>query len=260
MRELAVRRVVDVTPGMRRVTLAGEQLGEFTGPDGRHHPAFSSEGFDDDIRLLFPYPGDERPVLPLIRNGRIRFARGRRPIARAYTVRRHCPRTGELDVDVVLHGHGVASAWARDVTPGAPMHIVGPGRTESLPVGHDWVLAVGDDTALPAIARLLEMLPRSARGLVFLTTLDAAHQQELDTPPGVSVTWLHPEPGRTDPHDVIDAMRSSTWPDGTPFAWVAGEQSEVRSVRRHLVKERSVPASAIDFSGYWRRSAVATDA
>lgn len=32
LRELAVGRVVDVTSGMKRITLTGSQLGEFTSP------------------------------------------------------------------------------------------------------------------------------------------------------------------------------------------------------------------------------------
>ena len=57
LRELEVRRVTDVTPGMRRVTLTGAQLDTFTHADGFAEPAF-----DDDLRLLFAYPGETDPV------------------------------------------------------------------------------------------------------------------------------------------------------------------------------------------------------
>lgn len=53
LREAEVVRVTDLTPGMRRVTLAGEQLRAFTSPNGFPQPAFDSPGFDDDISLLF---------------------------------------------------------------------------------------------------------------------------------------------------------------------------------------------------------------
>jgi NADPH-dependent ferric siderophore reductase len=258
LRELVVARNVDVTAGMRRVTLTGEQLAAFTSADGTAWSAFRSPGFDDDIRLLFPYPGEREPVLPLIEDGRVTFAEGRRPIARAYTVRRHDPRARELDVDVVLHGDGVASNWARAAVPGDRMHIAGPGRTRGLPVGADRLLIVGDDTAVPAIARLLEELPDDARGRVFIDVDDATQAQELRGPAGVEVSWLPrgpSAPGR--PDALLTAVRGMRWAGGTWFAWLAGEQSAVRQVRRHLVHDRHLPKAAIDFTGYWKRGTTA---
>lgn len=61
VRELSVSRIVDVTPALRRVTLTGDQLGAFTDDEGRAWPAFTSTGFDDDVRLIFPYPGRPNP-------------------------------------------------------------------------------------------------------------------------------------------------------------------------------------------------------
>ena len=49
-------------------------------------------------------------------------------------------------------------------------------------------------------------------------------------------------------------MRS--WWDGRPFAWLAGEHTAVRDLRRHLVEDRGVPKEDIEFTGYWRRGEV----
>ncbi len=106
VRELRVVRVLDVTPGMRRVTFGGSQLGEFTSSNGFARPAFSSPGFDDSVRLMFPYPGEVDPVLPIQKEGGVAFRPGRRPLARAYSVRRWDPDAAELDVDFVRHGVG----------------------------------------------------------------------------------------------------------------------------------------------------------
>lgn len=181
LRELTVARNTGITPGMRRVTLTGAQLAAFTSADGTRWPAFASPGFDDDIRLLFPYPGESEPVLPVIEAGRVSFAEGRRPIARAYTVRRYDPVVRELDVDIVLHGDGTASNWAKTAVPGDRMHIAGPGKTRGLPAGTGRLLIAGDDTAIPAVARLLEELPGDARGQVLI---DVEHE------------WAHPGTAR----------------------------------------------------------------
>ncbi|MFC8934226.1 siderophore-interacting protein [Rhodococcus sp. NPDC057135] len=254
LRELEVRRVTDVTPGMRRVTLTGAQLDSFTNADGHVEPAFASTGFDDDIRLLFAYPGETDPVLPVIVDGSVTFAAGRRPLARAYTVRRYDPRTRELDVDFVVHGGGVATTWARDASPGGRIHIAGPSVSQGLPHDYEHLLVVGDETALPAIARLLEELPADARGQVFVEIADPAHIQSVRELPGVSITWLpreEAEPGTTSL--LLDAVRAAEWSGGRVFAWLAGEQATVRSLRRYLIRDRGIAKTDIDFTGYWKR-------
>ncbi|ORI14856.1 NADPH-dependent ferric siderophore reductase [Rhodococcus erythropolis] len=254
LRELEVHRVTEVTPGMRRVTLTGAQLDTFTNADGIAEPAFASTGFDDDIRLLFTYPGESDPVLPVMVDGSVTFAAGRRPLARAYTLRRYDPQTRELDVDFVVHGDGVATTWARDASPGDRMHIAGPSVSQGLPEDYEYLLAVGDETALPAIARLLEELPADTRGHVFVEIADSAHIQSVRELSGVSVTWLPregAEPGTTSL--LLDAVRAAEWPDGRVFAWLAGEQATVRSLRRHLIRDRGIAKTDIDFTGYWKR-------
>jgi NADPH-dependent ferric siderophore reductase len=128
VREVRVRRVEDVTTGMRRVTLAGDQLGAFVS-NGFAQPEFRSDGFDDDIRLVFPYPGETEPVLPIQKDGSIEFPKDRRPLSKSYTVRRWDADTGEVDVDFVKHGTGVATTWALRCAPGDRVHIAGPARS-----------------------------------------------------------------------------------------------------------------------------------
>ncbi|WP_369807951.1 siderophore-interacting protein [Leucobacter chinensis] len=259
VRELEVVRVSDVSPAMKRVTLAGKAL------RAEAFPPFVSTGFDDDVRMLFPYPGETLPVLPETdESGRVQFAPGRRPIARAYTVRKHDAEAGEIDLDVVLHGDdGVASQWAQAVLPGAPMHIVGPGQTKSLPESPDWWLMYGDDTALPAIARLLEELQPGSRGLAVISVAERAHRIELTHPDTITVHWVDraehvaeqgslPEPS--------DLLRVAEWPEGEPFVWLAGEQSEVQALRRFVHQTQGVPKTAIDFTGYWKHHRHDTDA
>jgi NADPH-dependent ferric siderophore reductase len=256
VREVRVARIADVTPGMRRITLTGPQLGAFTSANGFARPAFRSPGFDDSIRLIFPYPGEAEPVLPVQGEGGVTFSPGRRPLAKAYTVRRWDPATGELDVDVVRHGVGVATTWAYRARPGDRVHLGGPSSSKALPFGADRLLVVGDETAVPAVARLLDELPATAQAQVLLEVAEHAHVQPLRELPGVSVRWLvrdGAEAGRSGL--LLDAVRATEWPPGRLFAWVAGEQAEVRDIRRHLVEERDLAKEDVEFTGYWRRSA-----
>ncbi len=255
LREVRVLRIEDVTPGLRRVTLTGDQLGAFSPGEGEVIPEFASTGFDDDIRMIFAHPGQREPVLPYFQGGTWHAPKDPRPLGRYYTVRRWDPVTRELDVDFVKHGVGVAATWAYRAQPGDRVHFGGPSASQGLPEGFDWLLVAGDDTAAPAIARLLEELPDDARGQVFIEVADLAHRQPLRELPGVEVTWLSRAGAAAGGTLLLDAVQGASWWDGSVFAWVAGEQSAVRDIRRHLVQDRAVPKGDIDFVGYWKRTA-----
>ncbi|WTW98384.1 SIP domain-containing protein [Streptomycetaceae bacterium NBC_01309] len=257
LREVEVVRTVDITSGMRRVTLSGEQLRAFTTADGFVRPAFESPGFDDDLALYFPYPGQREPVLPVQGEAKLIVPKGPRPLSRAYTVRRWDPEASELDVDFVRHGVGTGTTWAYRTRPGDRIHLSGPSTSKAFPTGADWLLVAGDDTALPAIGRLLDELPPDARAQVFIEISEDAHRQELRELPGVEVTWLV-RPGVTagTVSLLTETVSSAEWWPGQAFAWLAGEHTAVRDIRRHLVEDRGVPKEDVDFAGYWRRSEV----
>lgn len=257
VREVEVLRIADITPGMRRITLTGARLGAFTCDNGCPHPDFRSPGFDDSIRLMFPYPGEGEPVLPSQRANGVVIPKDRRPLAKAYTVRRHDPATRELDIDFVKHGTGTATTWAYRAEPGDRIHFGGPSISRAFPTGMDRLLVVGDETALPAIARMLDDAPADLRGQVFVEIAEDTHRQELRELPGVTVTWLSRNGAAAGSGSLLlDAVRDADRWDGAPFVWVAGEQAAVRDIRRYLVEERAVPKEDIEFTGYWRRSEV----
>ncbi|QYN36927.1 SIP domain-containing protein [Pseudonocardia sp. DSM 110487] len=254
LREVEVVRVEDLTPGMRRITLAGAQLREFTSPNGFAQPAFDSSGFDDDIRLVFCYPGQTEPVLPVQKEKGLDLPRNPRPLSKVYTVRRWDPEAGELDVDFVKHGIGVGTTWAYRTRPGDRIHLYGPSASRALPHDAGWLLVAGDDTAIPAIARLLDELPDDARAQVFIEVADDAHRPELRALPHVDVTWLVRDGAEAGTTTLLrDAVKNSEWGEGRPFAWLAGEHTAVRDLRRHLVEDRGLPKEDIEFTGYWRR-------
>lgn len=257
LREVEVVGVVDLTPGMRRITLGGEQLREFTSANGFPQPAFESSGFDDDSRLVFCYPGQAEPVLPVQHERGVDLPKDPRPLTRAYTVRRWDPEAGELDVDFVKHGIGVGTTWAYRAHLGDRIHFYGPSASRALPHGADWLLVAGDDAAIPAIARLLDELPDDARAQVFVEAAEDSHRLQLRALPHVEVTWLVRDGAEAGTTTLLrDAVRNSDWWEGRPFAWVAGERTTVRDLRRHLIEDRAVPKEDIEFTGYWRRGEV----
>ncbi|MDO4920147.1 siderophore-interacting protein [Kocuria sp.] len=253
VRELEVLRVQDVTPGMRRVTLGGEGLGAHTAPNGMPVHAFRSDGFDDEFKLFLTHPSLAEPLRPEQADGTVIWPRDERLVPRTYTVRRWDPLAGELDVDFVVHGVGMATTWARRATAGQRIPIAGPKSSSSHPLGADWTLVAGDETALPAIGRWLEEWPEGERGKVFVEVAEDSHRQDLTVPEGVELTWLSregAEPGTTTL--LLDAITGTEWWPGKAFAWVAGEATTLTPIRRWLRNEKGLGREQLDVTGYWK--------
>ncbi|MFI7534196.1 SIP domain-containing protein [Streptosporangium sp. NPDC049376] len=254
LRELTVLRVSDVTPGMRRVTFGGEQLRAFT-RDGLDLPELRSEGFDDHVKFFFGV-GDEPPVLPAQNVSSLDWPVDERPLAKDYTPRRFDPEAGEIDFDFVRHEGGVASSWADQAAPGQVAWIAGPKMSHSHPEGADWLLVIGDETALPAIGRWLEEMPEGTRAKVLIEIGDPSHRQELPTRADADVVWLSRDGAPAGTTDLLArAVRELEWLPGTVFVWAAGEAGALKEVRRHLVTEREVPREWMHLTGYWRYTA-----
>jgi NADPH-dependent ferric siderophore reductase len=249
-RMVQVLRTAELTPSMRRITLGGAELAGFlddhTGPN---------------VKVFVPRHGQERPVLPALdhHTGRYLWPEPHeRPTMRTYTVRRYDEASGELDVDFVMHG-GTASSWAQRARPGDYLGVLGPGGKPCRAA--DWYLLVGDETALPAISAMVERLPATARGHAFIEVADAAEQQHLECPPDLRLTWLHRNGVRPGRSTLLErAVRSLDMPGDLDIsAWVSGESTMVRGIRRYLRTECGLGADSVLAIGYWKRGLVETD-
>ncbi|MFE4492112.1 siderophore-interacting protein [Streptomyces niveus] len=257
----AVRRL---SPHMVRVTFGGPALADFT-----------YDGPDQQVKLYFPRPGQTAPVLPepgtdgdpMRWYGAFQaIPEDERPWARSYTVRAHDPASGTIDIDFVLHegqGHGPATRWARSASSGDVLGMFGPSAyfAEPVPLGTaDWMLLAGDESALPAIGTIVEALPAGARAVVYVEVWDAAEEQRFDSAGELTVHWLHRAASAAGAPPLVEAVRAAVFPPGSVFAWLGGEASAVRALRRHLVGERGLDRRSVHFTGYWRRSLTQDDA
>ncbi|MGC4944518.1 siderophore-interacting protein [Kribbella sp. DT2] len=180
-----------------------------------------------------------------------------RPIVRNYTVRAFDPAARRMGIDFVVHGTGPGSTFARSASPGDRLGILSDGADYAPPQDTDWQLLVGDETALPAIAAIIEQLGPDDRAMAFLEVGDRDDELRIPRHPGVRIHWLHrgeARPGATDL--LLRRLRETALPTGRAYAWIAGESSLVTSVRRHLVTERGLDKPQIYFCGYWRRMEV----
>lgn len=255
--DLHVVRTLRTGSTMLRITFGGDAL-----------EGFRSGGRDQRIKLFLPHPGQKAPVVP-VAAGENWFPVWRamdpqvRAVMRSYTVREQRRTPHEIDVDFALHGDsGAASHWAARALPGDRVTVLGPTGEDNggvdfrPPAGTDWVLLSGDETALPAIAGILSWLPAGTSAKVWLEVPYADDIQPLPTLADADITWLVRDTTTLHRTDfVLGSVRSAVFPAGTGYAWVAGESGTVRTLRRHLVRERYFDRGAVKFTGYWRLGA-----
>lgn len=237
-REMKVVAVADITPHMRRITLTGSDLGRFATEDNLH------------VRLFFP-PRGRPPVWPT------RGADGviepvepaLRPAVRKYTIRRIDAAKGLVDIDFLLHEDaGPGSDWARGAGEGDLLGMAGPGGRGAKPA--DWLLLAGDETALPAIARILEGLPPRAEGIALIEVEGEADELALSRPAGFELRWLHRAAGT----GLAAAVARVAVPkDRTHFCWAGAEFAEIQAIRRHWVEECGVARPDQLAVSYWRK-------
>lgn len=236
-RKLEVLRVTDLTPRMRRITLGGPELA-----------GFISLGTDDHVKLLFPQNAKQAAALETMQLGAGKD-NGPMPEMRDYTPRRYDLEKMELDIDFVLHGDGPASTWAEQAQPGQFLHIGGPRGSMIVPDMFDSYLLIGDETALPAIARRLEGLAANRRALVVIEVENGAEQQVLQSAAQFNVIWVLREGGKD---NLLTTVKQLQVPKGNLYAWVATETKVSRQIRRVLIDEHGLDEQFIKAVGYWR--------
>lgn len=254
--DVHVLRTEYVTPSMIRVAFGGDGLARM-----------GSAGRDQRIKVFLPQPGQDAPVMPDTSGGDaaswytdwLALDPDVRGIMRTYTTRELRRDPDELIVDFAVHGtkpspdDGPATSWARSARPGARIGVLAPIEDENgaydfrPPQDTDWVLLTADESALPAVAAILETLPPATPTRVWIEVHDLADKQELPTKADAEITWL------TETGGTPAAIRAAELPSGTPYAWVTGESATVKTVRRHLVGDRGFDRKRISFSGYWRK-------
>jgi NADPH-dependent ferric siderophore reductase len=227
-----------LTPALVRVVLGGPGLTGFEMPA------------DTDAYVNIAIPPAGAPYGPVFDPAVVRDEQPKdlQPVRRRYTVRRW--EAGRLTLDFVVHGDsGVAGPWAASAQPGDMLVLTGPGSGYRPSPDADWHLLVGDESALPAIAASLEVLPAGTPAVVRLLCDGPDCELPLDSAADLDLRWLHR--GRD---DLVASVRGLDLPAGRVHAFVHGEADEIRDLRRHLLTDRGLARADMSCSPYWRRT------
>jgi NADPH-dependent ferric siderophore reductase len=239
VRRLAVQRVDRISPGFVRVRLTGNDL-----------QGFVSASFDDHVKfmlpaqpggpLVLPEAGPDGPALP---------AGAERPTMRDYTPSRYNAQAQTLDIEFMLHGEGRASEWAARAQPGDEVGVGGPRGSFVVPTAFDWHLLVGDETALPAIARRLAELPSGAMAIAVIETASPDDRRSFETQARLETHWVTSGAVKT----LAESVATLSLPPGQGFAWAAGEAASMVAVRQVLIEQHGLDKSRVRASAYWKR-------
>jgi NADPH-dependent ferric siderophore reductase len=246
-REMRVTGIRDLTPHMRRIRLAGDNLARFAEFDGMH------------VRLLFPTPQVPQPLWPEAGpNGLAVWpAEDRRAPARVYTIRRLDVAEGFMEIDFVMHGdESIGSSWAASARPGSVVGIMGPLGRPVRPAS--WYILGADETGLPALGRILENLPADTKGHAFVEVDNAEEEQIIAHPPGLELRWIHRNrkaPGED--HRLAETICAVARPANTKcFSWFAAEAEAAKRVREHWRVKQALGRDETLAAAYWRRGAL----
>lgn len=226
-RELTVDTIELITPQMLRITLMGESLSDFT-----------SLGADDHVKVVVPGAAGEMEM-------------------RDYTPRSYDNEAGRLVLDFAVHEAGPATQWALTAKIGSTVTIAGPRGSAVITGVSKWVL-IGDETALPAIGRLIEDAKAGDVITAIGAVTDKGEEQTFASAAKLSMHWVHrPASAVTDPLPIIATLDAIELTADT-FVWVAAEASVARAIKTYLTESRNHPLPWLKAAGYWTRGAADT--
>ena len=222
-RNLIVSEKYHVSPNMLRLVVKGDELVGFNAP-----------GADDNIKMIVP---DEAGNM----------------VMRSYTPRRYNPVAGELEIDFALHLAGPATKWALDVEVGETAIVAGPRGSKHVSGDIDRWVMVGDETAIPAMARRLEEAEAGERITAVITIPSREDMQQIESAADVDYVCVYRDElgvGATDTASLIRQLEPMDIRAGV-FVWLAAEGGVVRTLRTYLTDERGLDRRWIKASGYW---------
>ncbi len=236
-RELTVKRVSEIVPGIVRVTLGGDDLSGFVslGP-ADHLKVFLGEAARDYTPLEFRPGADGGPEA------------GGGPEAEGGP---------ELDIDFVIHeSDGPAAAWASRAKQGDRISIGGPRGSHLPPAGVGRAIIIADESALPSARRWIEVFAEKIPVIGLFWVESASTKQYFGgRESGAELRWFV---GQGNEQALEQELRSLPIGEDT-FVFLAGEAGTLVPLRRYLRRELGLPAIQVDAHGYWKRGEAGRD-
>lgn len=199
------------------------------------------------FRLALQPPGTTDPQWPVIGpQGQTLWPKGAAALHRpSYTTRAVCPDGTWLDLDIFDHHGGRTREFALTAAAGMQVGLTGPGGG-GVATGARLLLA-GDETAYPALARIIEARATSASGQVFLL----GDQPDYPMPQRDGFDLHHLPQG----DEALIRHLRETPPAPDCHIWIAARKSTIAGLRQVLIDEQDRPRALVTLAAYWTDTA-----
>jgi NADPH-dependent ferric siderophore reductase len=219
---LEVTDIRDVTPLVRRVTLKGDLFAEVP-------PCQAGQW----LKLFLPSGGSQ--------------------VTRAYTIRRHFPRSARVEVDFVRHDHGPAGRWVERAWVGEQIGCSALRGGFQPQDDAEWMLLAADETGTPAVMSILESLSPRDRALVVLEAASLSELQAVDSLATVNCEWYFRDEHPAGSNLLLEGIKRLQLLSGIGQFWIASEAQAVNEVRDYLTETCSIQRRLVRGKGYWMR-------
>jgi len=233
MRMTIVTSIIDLSPHMKRIILTGEELSDF--------PEDKKGAY---VKAIFPDPksNDLQPKLGMYP--------GFREWMRSYTIRDFNKETLSLTLDFAVNDHeGLATNWALNAKQGDKLGIAGPGDIKHAAEPGNKHLFIGDFTALPAIAAIIEQLSDDEQGNVWLQVPEKQDIQKLKKPKGIQINWIVTPNKLT--NKLLDSLTSESNDLNNTAIFFAAEMSVIKQLKQYLNQNCTYDKQKLYASAYW---------
>ncbi|MBE2894561.1 siderophore-interacting protein [Spirabiliibacterium falconis] len=169
---------------------------------------------------------------------------------RYYTLRKIVNKTNSdciLYVDVFCHGDTLGSLWAKSLKCGDILHANATFYEHTDHLTGQSVL-IGDETALPTIANLIECWHHPISPIIISITQDPKEQHYLDEvalPPNTHIIKLEHADSALKSLAVLDKITT------IDSVWGACEQHDAKTIRHYLRNQRKLTSTQQRMKAYW---------
>lgn len=202
-------------------------------------------------KIFIPAPGSDEVLFPddAEESGKIAS------VKRTYTTRHIDLANRALWIDFIAHGdNGPASYWANRAVAGSTLGIAMKEGGRPLFPEKAAYFFVGDSTAIPVIATMMEQLPRYVQVKTILEVYGKEDVISLSTSANANIDWVYneqPEMGSK----LFEVVRDLSLANHQSFFFFAGEYESAKKIRPHFKETLGwLPANYAVVS-YWKRGA-----
>jgi NADPH-dependent ferric siderophore reductase len=162
-------------------------------------------------------------------------------------------------VDVLLHGAGAGTSWARQAETSDGVTLAYPNSWYRPPPASTSQLLVADLAGFPALARIMEELPSATDAVAIVEVLDPSDLDYFARLPHIEMVTSVGTGNGLCPSALARLAASRPVPAESGYCWFGGEAGQARALRKYLRGELHWEIGQLDVMGYWRHDSAEWD-